>query len=119
MFVFSEVGGLLEEKPWAAERGGEEKALDERWEEELSYEEKGNQRRSGGGGRDTRTTLTIYGYAPMANGNYICFNYWCPNRLFRIISSGDWTAWQILLLLFTYDMEAYVDCVPLIIFGCE
>lgn len=61
--------------------GGEEKALDERWEEELSYEEKGNQRRSGGGGRDTRTTLTIYGYAPMANGNYICFNYWCPNRL--------------------------------------
>lgn len=73
--LFSEVGGGLER------RNREEQKRERRRIEMKDERRRGAMRREGmredvrRGGRDTRSTLTIYMPTPMANGNYICFNY--------------------------------------------
>lgn len=72
--LFSEVGG-------GSERRNREEQKRERRIEMKDERRRGAMRREGmrgdvrRWGRDTRSTLTIYMPTPMANGNYICFNY--------------------------------------------
>lgn len=87
--------------------GGGEKprvAEDERWEGPWDV------RRTVGEGR--KEHINYLWLTPMANGNYICFNYWWPNRLslWAFPLGTEQRDRCTLLVLFMYDIEARVQC---------
>lgn len=89
-------------------------ATDERWEKVRGATRKetvgDDVHRGGGMGHDTRSILTIYVPTLMANGNYICFNYWWPHQLSSWGSPLGTKQLDICipLLLFMYAVKVHV-----------